>query len=62
MYLASYFLGGLVGSAVIGALFQSAGWPAAVAAIGCALALTAWMAGALVVPKPPALRVIGVAP
>jgi len=62
MYLASYFLGGLVGSAAIGALFQMSGWPAAVAAIGGALALTVWMAGALVVPKPPALRVIGVAP
>jgi predicted MFS family arabinose efflux permease len=58
MYLASYFSGGLVGSAVVGALFQQAGWPAAVAAIGAALALTAWLAGALVAPKQPVLRAV----
>lgn len=49
MYLASYFLGGLVGAAVIGQLFQQLGWPAAVAAVGAALALAAWLARGLVV-------------
>ncbi|HEY2977969.1 MAG TPA: MFS transporter [Burkholderiaceae bacterium] len=49
MYLASYFLGGLIGAAVIGQLFQHFGWSAAVAAVGAALALAAWLAGGLVV-------------
>ena len=49
MYLASYFLGGLVGAAVVGQLFQQLGWPAAVAAVGAALALAAWLARGLVV-------------
>ncbi len=49
MYLASYFLGGLVGAAVVGQLFQRLGWPAAVAAVGVALALAAWLARGLVV-------------
>jgi MFS transporter, YNFM family, putative membrane transport protein len=40
MYLASYFSGGLVGSAVVGALFERFGWSIAVLAIGIALALT----------------------
>lgn len=54
MYLASYFLGGLVGAAVIGQLFQQLGWPAAVAAVGAALALAAWLARGLVVVVPAA--------
>jgi len=37
LYLASYFLGGLAGAAVIGQLFDRLGWPAAVAGIGAAL-------------------------
>ncbi len=41
LYLASYFLGGLVGSAVIGQLFDRFGWPAAVGGIGVALGLGA---------------------
>lgn len=49
MYLASYFLGGLVGAAVVGQLFQRFGWSAAVAAVGAALALAAWLSRALVV-------------
>ena len=48
MYLASYFTGGLVGAAVVGQLFQQFGWPAAVAAVGVALALAAWLARGLV--------------
>ena len=44
MYLASYFGGGLVGSAVVGAVFERFGWPAAVLAIAIALALAAVLA------------------
>src|SRR5262249_50892377 len=39
MYLASYFLGGLAGSAVLGQVFDRVGWAACVAGIGTALAL-----------------------
>ncbi len=37
IYLASYFTGGLVGSVVLGQLFDRLGWPACVAGIGGAL-------------------------
>ena len=37
IYLASYFLGGLVGTAVLGQLFDRFGWAACVAGIGAAL-------------------------
>ena len=47
LYLASYFLGGLVGSAVLGQIFDRLGWPACVAGIGLALlagmGLTRWL-------------------
>lgn len=43
LYLASYFLGGLVGSAVLGLLFDALGWPACVAGIGASLAAAAWL-------------------
>jgi predicted MFS family arabinose efflux permease len=36
-YLASYFLGGLTGSAVLGRLFDQFGWPACLAGIAAAL-------------------------
>jgi predicted MFS family arabinose efflux permease len=36
-YLASYFLGGLTGSAVLGRLFDQLGWPACLAGIAAAL-------------------------
>lgn len=36
-YLASYFLGGLTGSAVLGRLFDQFGWPACVAGIAASL-------------------------
>jgi predicted MFS family arabinose efflux permease len=42
LYLASYFLGGLAGSAILGQAFMSFGWPGCVAGIGMAL-----MTGAL---------------
>ena len=44
LYLASYFLGGLAGSFVLGQLFDRVGWPACVAGIGAALALAALLA------------------
>jgi predicted MFS family arabinose efflux permease len=39
MYLASYFFGGLVGTAALGQLFDRFGWPACVAGVGAALAV-----------------------
>ena len=44
LYLASYFLGGLVGSAVLGIIFDRFGWPACVAGIGVAFAAAALLA------------------
>lgn len=41
LYLASYFLGGLAGSIVLGHVFDRLGWPATVAGVGLALALAA---------------------
>ena len=38
-YLACYFAGGLVGSAVLGQLFDSFGWPACILGVGASLAL-----------------------
>jgi len=38
-YLACYFCGGLVGSAVLGQMFDHLGWPACLAGVGAALAL-----------------------
>jgi predicted MFS family arabinose efflux permease len=40
LYLASYFSGGLCGSAVLGQIFDRFGWPACVLGIGLALALS----------------------
>ena len=37
LYLASYFSGGLVGSAVLGAVFEASGWNGCVAGIVLAL-------------------------
>lgn len=37
-YLACYFCGGLIGTAVLGRLFDAFGWPACVAGVGAALA------------------------
>lgn len=41
LYLACYFLGGLVGSAVLGQIFDRLGWATCVAGIGAALAAAA---------------------
>jgi predicted MFS family arabinose efflux permease len=47
IYLASYFLGGMAGSAVLGEIFDRVGWTACVAGIGAALAVAAWLAARL---------------
>jgi YNFM family putative membrane transporter len=47
IYLASYFLGGLVGSAVLGQIFDRFGWTACVVGIALSLALAAALAGYL---------------
>jgi MFS family permease len=47
IYLACYFLGGIVGSAVLGQLFDRLGWAACVAGIGAALAAAALLAADL---------------
>ena len=44
LYLACYFLGGLVGSAVLGQLFERFGWPACVAGVGISLGAAAALA------------------
>lgn len=51
LYLASYFAGGLVGSAVLGQLFDRLGWGACVFGIGLSLALGALLATRLVTPS-----------
>ena len=50
IYLACYFFGGLVGSAVLGQLFDRVGWLACVAGIGVALALAALLTVRLIIP------------
>ena len=51
IYLASYFLGGLVGTAVLGQLFDRVGWPASVAGIAVSLLVAAWLALRLRTPE-----------
>jgi MFS transporter, YNFM family, putative membrane transport protein len=46
-YLACYFLGGLVGSAVLGQLFDRFGWMACVAGVGASLAVAALLTARL---------------
>jgi predicted MFS family arabinose efflux permease len=53
-YLACYFLGGLVGSAVLGQLFDRLDWAACVAGIGVALAIAAILTARLVIAPPAA--------
>jgi predicted MFS family arabinose efflux permease len=43
LYLASYFAGGLAGTAILGQVFDRAGWGACVAGIAAALAVAAWL-------------------
>ena len=47
IYLASYFFGGLVGSAVLGQIFDRVGWAACVGGIGLSLLVAAFLAGLL---------------
>jgi YNFM family putative membrane transporter len=47
MYLASYFIGGLIGTAVLGQIFDRFGWPAAVTGIGIALGVAALLSAHL---------------
>ena len=47
IYLASYFFGGLVGSAVLGQIFDRIGWAACVAGIGVSLVAAIFLAGSL---------------
>jgi YNFM family putative membrane transporter len=49
LYLASYFLGGLAGSAVLGQVFDRLGWTACVIGIGAALVLGALLATRLLI-------------
>jgi predicted MFS family arabinose efflux permease len=56
LYLASYFAGGLAGTALVGALFERQGWPASVAAVGAALALAAWLGARLTDSPSPRLQ------
>ena len=43
IYLASYFIGGLAGSAVLGQIYSHAGWPATVAGVGLVLLVAVWL-------------------
>ena len=47
IYLACYFMGGLVGSALLGQVFDRLGWTACVLGLGIALALAAMLAALL---------------
>ena len=47
IYLACYFFGGLIGSAVLGQVFDHIGWTACVAGVGLALAVAAALASKL---------------
>lgn len=60
IYLACYFFGGIVGSIVLGQLFDHLGWTACVAGIGTALALAALLAFRLKLSTPVRIAVHGV--
>jgi len=47
IYLSSYFFGGMVGSALLGQIFDRFGWSWCVASVGAALAIAALLAGRL---------------
>jgi MFS transporter, YNFM family, putative membrane transport protein len=52
MYLASYYLGGLAGAAVLGQVYDRLGWTACVIGLGVALALAALLAALIRIPAP----------
>jgi YNFM family putative membrane transporter len=58
LYLASYFLGGLVGSAVLGHVFDQLGWTACVIGIGLSLLLGALLATRLTLQAAPAAQAV----
>jgi predicted MFS family arabinose efflux permease len=47
LYLASYFFGGLIGSAILGQVFDQLGWSACVAGSALSLAAAALLASRL---------------
>ncbi len=53
LYLACYFFGGLIGSAVLGVIFDMFGWTACVAGIGMSLIVAALLAVFLKTPMTP---------
>jgi predicted MFS family arabinose efflux permease len=53
LYLASYFAGGLAGSAVLGQLFDHGGWAMCVLGIGAALAIAAGLTSRLKIKAQP---------
>ena len=53
IYLACYFLGGIVGSLVLGQVFDRFGWPACVAGIGAVLLVAGLLATRLKMRAPP---------
>ena len=50
-YLACYFFGGMVGSAVLGQLFDRFGWTACVTGVGASLAIAAMLTARLNIPS-----------
>ncbi len=56
IYLASYFSGGLAGTALLGIVFERLGWTACVAGIGAALLLAARLGAHLKVSQSPQLQ------
>ena len=56
IYLASYFSGGLAGTALLGAIFEMFGWTACVAGIGAALLLAARLGVYLKISQSPQLQ------
>lgn len=62
LYLAFYFMGGLTGTALLGALFDNFGWLACVLGIGAALALAMVLSYWLVSPTAKSGSVRGTAP
>ena len=59
LYLASYFFGGLIGSAVLGLIFDMFGWTACVGGIALSLLVAALLAIFLKTPMTPAARPAG---
>jgi predicted MFS family arabinose efflux permease len=55
LYLASYYLGGLAGGALVGQIFDRFGWTASILVIAGSLVLAAILGGALKVQRNPAL-------